>query len=267
MLTGVVSLLMALTISLLITRVAAVALMLTGLSQEAASFQARSAFSGVGFTTSESETIVGHPVRRRVIKLLMLLGNVGVATVAATVIVSLTSAPQSTAQQFLGVSLLLFGLVLLWFFWSSQWLERKMNVVIAWALRKWAKLDVRDYVALLQLANGYAVTEMLVEAGDWLENKTLKQLRLPDEGILILGIRDETGEFRGTPVGDDVLRAQDTLILYGAIDRIEELDQRRAGREGDIAHVEAVQEQIALEEQYDEERSDEPVATDSQRNE
>ncbi|TWT47604.1 hypothetical protein [Botrimarina hoheduenensis] len=73
---GVLSLLVALTLSLLITRVAAMALMFTGLSREAAKFQARSAFTGVGYTTQESERTVNHPVRRRIIMALMLMGNI-----------------------------------------------------------------------------------------------------------------------------------------------------------------------------------------------
>ncbi len=57
---GIYSLLITLAVSLIVTRIAAVALMSTGLSREAARFKARSAFSGVGFTTSEAETIVYH---------------------------------------------------------------------------------------------------------------------------------------------------------------------------------------------------------------
>jgi len=41
----------ALLLSLLITRIATIALSVTGLSRETARFQARSAFTGVGFTT------------------------------------------------------------------------------------------------------------------------------------------------------------------------------------------------------------------------
>lgn len=48
-------------------RVGAIVLELTGLSTDVAAFQAQSAFSGAGFTTSESESIVNHPVRRKII--------------------------------------------------------------------------------------------------------------------------------------------------------------------------------------------------------
>ena len=49
------SLLIFVALTLLINHIATVALSLTGLSREVARFQARSAFTGVGFTTNEAE--------------------------------------------------------------------------------------------------------------------------------------------------------------------------------------------------------------------
>ena len=66
---ALISVLIAITLSLLITRIATEALTLTGLSRTSARFQARSAFTGTGFATSESEAIVKHPLRRRIIVL------------------------------------------------------------------------------------------------------------------------------------------------------------------------------------------------------
>ena len=63
---AIIGLLFILVISLTAVRIGAVALELTGLSYEVAAFQAQSAFSGAGFTTSESESIVTHAVRRKV---------------------------------------------------------------------------------------------------------------------------------------------------------------------------------------------------------
>ncbi|MGA7878047.1 MAG: hypothetical protein WCA08_20480 [Desulfoferrobacter sp.] len=57
---GVIAFLTVLVISLIITRLETVALSLTGLSEEAAKFHARSAFTGTGFTTSEAEKVVNH---------------------------------------------------------------------------------------------------------------------------------------------------------------------------------------------------------------
>jgi len=61
---GIVAFLIVLALSLVLTRVATVALAMTGLSHEVAKFQARSAFTGTGFTTREAENVVDHPVRR-----------------------------------------------------------------------------------------------------------------------------------------------------------------------------------------------------------
>src|ERR687884_915149 len=83
-----VSVLVVLLVSLLVARVGTVALTLTGMSREASRFQARSAFFGVGFTTAEAEAVVGHPVRRRIIMWLILLGNAGVITTVGTLLIS-----------------------------------------------------------------------------------------------------------------------------------------------------------------------------------
>jgi len=75
---ALISLLVIITVSLIVIRMGAVALSMTGISEDMAVFQAQSAFSGVGFTTKESESVVNHPVRRRIIRLLMLMGNAGI---------------------------------------------------------------------------------------------------------------------------------------------------------------------------------------------
>ncbi len=239
---AVISLLITLTLSLLVTRIGSMALMLTGLSAETARFQARSSFTGVGFTTQEAENVVAHPVRRRIIMLLMLLGNLGIAAVVATLMLSMLGSYQSD-HGWLHFALLLFGLVLLVLAANNRHIERRLNRVIARVLKRWADLTVRDHVAILQLEKGYAVSELLVEPQDWLAGKSLLALRLPDEGILVLGVRREDGAYFGTPTADMEIHPGDMLVIYGPIARIEEIDQRRKGRRGEHAHEEAVQQQ------------------------
>lgn len=255
---AIISLLVTFTLSVLVTRVGAMALMLTGMSREAARFQARSAFAGVGFTTSEAESITDHPVRRKIVMVLMLLGNVGVATVVATLIVSLIDL-RDRDDWYYGIGLMFGGLVVLWMLASSRWVERRLNKVIAWSLKRFSRLDVRDYVAVLHLQQGYAITETRVREGDWLTGRKLVDINLPREGVLILGIqRVEPGEYIGAPTGQTEIRADDVLVLYGPIDRLDELDRRRAGRRGDKAHKQAVSEhREVLEDQEKMEAADE----------
>jgi hypothetical protein len=80
---ALVSLFVIIVGSMIVVRIATAMLVLTGLSPEVARFQARSALTGVGFTTSEAESVVGHPVRRKIVMTLMLIGSAGVITAVA----------------------------------------------------------------------------------------------------------------------------------------------------------------------------------------
>jgi Trk-type K+ transport system membrane component len=64
MLTPILALVVIALVSLLAVRVGATALMMTGLSWDTASFQAYSAFFGVGFTTREAEMVVNQLIPR-----------------------------------------------------------------------------------------------------------------------------------------------------------------------------------------------------------
>ena len=242
---AVITLLAAISLTLLVTRIGTVALMLTGISRDAARFQARSALTGVGFTTKESEVITSHPVRRRIIMLLMLVGNAGIVTVIATAVASFMREPESQSI-ISNYTVLLGGLVLVWYISLSEFVDRRVSVIIQWALKRFTSLEVTDYVALLHLGEGYAISEMQIETGDWIAGRTLAELGLPNEGVLVLGVRRSGKPYIGSPTGTLQLRENDVLMLYGPISRIDELDQRRADSSGDAAHDEACEEQAEI---------------------
>jgi hypothetical protein len=83
-------LLIAILVSFIVVRIGGFALQLTGIEPEVARFQALSAFSGTGFTTREAERVVGHRIRRRIVTILIILGNAGMVTVIATLVASFT---------------------------------------------------------------------------------------------------------------------------------------------------------------------------------
>jgi hypothetical protein len=112
-----------------------------------------------------------------------------------------------------------------------------------WALSRWTDLDVRDYVRLLGLAGDYEVQELAVEPGDWIEGKDLSKCDLGSEGVLVLGIRRDNGDYVGAPRGSTEIRPGDTLIVYGRSDAMTKLGERKAGPAGDVAHVRAKGEQ------------------------
>ena len=82
------SLLLIFAVSFFVLRLAAVALRLTGLPEQNAKFQAMSALTGTGYTTTEAEMVVNYPVRRKIIAWLMIFGNLGIVSVLSTLMIS-----------------------------------------------------------------------------------------------------------------------------------------------------------------------------------
>jgi hypothetical protein len=145
--------------SMLINRLATIVLSLTGMSREEARFQARAAMSGVALTTNSAEDIAGHPIRRRVVLWLMIVGSAGIVTAIASLVLSFNAG--STRQ------------------------------------------------------------------------------RLSRASVLIVGIRRPKDGYLGAPGPDTVIRALDTLIVYGREQRIAKLDQRAGGAQGEAMHTRA----------------------------
>lgn len=235
-----ISVLIAVTLSLLVTRIATEALTLTGMSHASASFQARSAFTGAGFTTTESESVVEHPVRRRIVMLLMFLGNAGVITVISSLVLTFisTSSTQSGISRLL---YLLLGIIILWVVAANPAFNRLLTRVVRRALHRWTDLNLHDYDKLLHLRGEYQVIKIKVDDyDDWLADKKFKELRLRDEGITVLGIERLDRSYIGAPHGNTRICAGDTLIVYGCKTILLELDARRDGFVGEKAHQEAV---------------------------
>lgn len=241
---AILSLLLVVTISILVTRIATIALIHTGMTREAARFQARSAFTGTGFSTRESEQVTNHPVRRRIVMLLMLSGNAGIVTIVSSLILSFIG-PSEIGSLGIKLAILLGGLAFLWFVANSKWVDRHLSRVIDRLLRKYSSLDVRDYSSLMHLAGDYRLVELKVTAEDWLANRTLKDAELRDEGIIVLGVRRESGTYIGGPNGDTTVFPGDVLLVYGRIRSIEELDNRRHDWTGDLEHRRRVEEKEA----------------------
>lgn len=221
---ALIGLLVIILLSILAVRIGSVALELTGLSSEVASFQAQSAFSGVGFTTQESEMIVSHPLRRRIIKILILFGSAGITTSIGTFIIAFIG--QSDVPRLSRIQFLILGLLFIYGFARSRVIYRLMKRLITAALKRWTTLTVYDYEQLFGLSEGLVISRITVGSESWLSDKHLKDLKLELEGILVLAILRKAGnknEFIGAPHGETQIKAADTLICYGrqgSIDKI-----------------------------------------------
>lgn len=226
---------------MLVIKIGSIALVMTGLSEEVAKFQSLSAFSGTGFTTTESENILNVPIRRRIITLLIRLGSVGVVTSISTLLLSFLGAGQATSQRIL---VLAIGVAGLWFLSRNKAFNRILTPVIEKLLSRYTALDLRDYVSLLHLREDYRIAEIDIREHTWLANQSLQDLDLAGEGVLVLGVKRAGEEYIGVPPADLCLRPKDLLILYGRKHRLDELSRRESGNQE--AHDEAM-----IENQYD----------------
>lgn len=239
---GIVTVILILVFSILITRVASIALTHTGLSKEASRFQARSAFTGVGFTTNESEKVVNHPVRRRILLLLMILGNAGIVTGMASLIIGFADI-DSGVDNWVKILVLLGGILILWNLANSQWVDRRLSRIIERFLRRYGRLDVTDYASLLQLSGEYRIAEISIDTKHWLFRKKLKNSKLREEGINVLAISRSDGSFMGSPAGETQVLEGDTMVVYGRTESLKKIEKRSKGDQGNKEHQQMVNKQ------------------------
>jgi K+/H+ antiporter YhaU regulatory subunit KhtT len=72
-----------------------------------------------------------------------------------------------------------------------------------------------DYELLLRVEHGYAVSEYLIEKGNRLIGKTLRETRPWDIGVVVLALRRNNELLPGIPGPKDVVQEGDVLVLYG----------------------------------------------------
>lgn len=114
-------------------------------------------------------------------------------------------------------------------------MDRHLSNLVSKALQRYSNLKIQDFAKLLHLAGDYQITELQVNAGDGLAGRTLAQLGLRKEGIMVLGLTRASGRFIGAPDGGTEIKANDVLILYGRAAVMIDLDQRQHGFAGNMA--------------------------------
>ena len=242
-----------LVLSFFIVRIAAIALAMTGMSDDAARFQARSAYTGTGFTTSEAEQVMLHPLRRRIIMILMVVRSAGLITAVVSLLLSFLDV-RSTREGLGRIGALLFACVVLWAISLSRWFNRGLNRLIERLIRKSTGLELVDFFGVLHLEEDYVVSEIALQDDHWMCHRPLRQLNIAREGLLILGIKRSTGEYIGAPTGATIVYPRDLITLYGLKEKVSAFQKRPKGFAGEIAHQEGVascEETIAKEKSAD----------------
>ena len=204
--------------SFVVVRFGAVLLELTGMPWEQAKFQSLSAFSNSGFTTREAEDVMRHPVRRRIVTYLIIIGNAGIVTTIGAFAGSVMSGDY--LRTLLKVALVFAAIMV--FFWIAR--QRAIGTRVRLRLEKWlaAHYDFQSTSAeeMLRLGQGYGLTRISLPSDSPAAGKKLKDLDLKERMVQVLAI-ERSGRFIPIPGGDDKLLAGDEVIVYGAAESIE----------------------------------------------
>ena len=203
-------------VALLVVKIGSSALQLTGMSRSVARFQAASAFFGVGFTTSEAEQVVSHPVRRKIILHLIVAGNIGLTSALATLLVTLMGTDErGLGTTFAWLGMIALGLLVVGVFFNLRVISDPLDRFMRMTLEKAGMNKVIDYDYLLNLQDGFCVYDGEIHEGHSWVGKELCQVRPADVGVIVLGIYRTDGGFVGAPQKDTVIQAEDVLMVYG----------------------------------------------------
>ncbi|MFC2161182.1 TrkA C-terminal domain-containing protein [Acidobacteriota bacterium] len=212
--------LIAIFFSFLVVRAAGVALMMTGMEWKRARFQALSAFSGTGFTTKESESVINHPVRRKIVTWLMIFGNAGIVTV----IVTATSSMATSRGYELPINFIVLavGIFIIYKIASYKKFTKKWEFFIEKKLIKSPVIEEATIEDQLHFLEGYGVVKKIVEKNSSLIGSSLSDWKLNEKGVLVLGI-ERGKKWVPIPKATEIIEENDRLIVYGLHKTLTEL--------------------------------------------
>ncbi|EEG78271.1 TrkA C-terminal domain-containing protein [Dethiobacter alkaliphilus] len=204
----------------LIIEVSTVMLVITGLDRETARFQAISLITSSGYTTSEAELVVRHPVRRKIAIFLMISGTLALAFIISILVRILGKGLSGPEDVF----------VLVTFLAAVYLLSRNSRVVnfldhhLEKRLENQPYLQKRTVEELLRIDEHFSVAEVHLSNpdGPWVD-KSLGETKLRDRNVIVLSIRRVDGTMIRAPRGRDFLQYGDILLVYGRARYISEL--------------------------------------------
>ena len=176
-------------------------------------------------------------MRRRIIRILIMLGSAGLTSSIATLIIAFAGQKNEVIP--VRGAVLLIELLLVYLFAQSKLIYKFTKKIIRKFLQKHYQLLVIDYQEILGLSKGYSIAKFKVDKDSWLADKSIKSLDIRREGVLVFSIKRKIGnqdEIIGAPTADIVIKPGDELVCYGKSEAIKNLSERIKGKAGDQQH-------------------------------
>ena len=204
-------LLITILVSFIIVRIGGFALQLTGIEPEVARFQALSAFSGTGFTTREAERVVGHKTRRRIVTILIILGNAGMVTVIATLVASFTQVSGYT-WFFIRLAIIIGGIFGLYRLImrsnvGQRILDRLQKPVIKRIFKETPAVE-----EIFRMEKDWGISLVTIKRGSKSAGLSVADMTAAGD-LEILGI-DRADTYLNRPDKEEEIMVEDQLLLY-----------------------------------------------------
>ena len=191
---------------------------LTGLPAERARFQVLSLLTGTGFTTRESEIVMGSRRRRRLARVTMLFGFVfNITIVSAFINVFISMKIVRVGQEFSGILILLGTIALIFVFmrvpkihaWGENLLRRLVD-------RVFDRTEKFNAVMLVDNIGAGSIAQVtLRRIPEEYQGLTLAETRLRAEtGILVMLVEHPGGRAEAAQA-DTVFEVGDKLTVFG----------------------------------------------------
>lgn len=216
---GMISLLLIIYTLQLFTRIASIILVYTGMPEAEAKFQARSAVTGCGFTTAESEEITNYPFRRMVVSNLMLIGNVGIIASISSLLLSLVHVNRDNYPHELLMRLLILGggLIVIWLLSKSRAFElfviRMFEVITKTPL----KVVSSHPGNFCYFPGGFRVCGFCVPEKSVFAGRTVGECERHWRGkARLLGIQRDLKNYLGNPRPEERIGVGDVLVFHGS---------------------------------------------------
>jgi hypothetical protein len=195
-----------------VVRAAAIALMLTGLDKKRAVFQALSAFTGTGFTTREAEKVINHPIRRKIISWLMILGNAGIVSLIISATSSLVTSKGYNLP--INVFILLLGILLIYKIVTYKGFIIKWESFIENKLAKSSYFEEETVEDLLHLLEGYGLVRVSIKKESPVAGILFSECKLCHEDFVVLGI-ERGKKWIPVPKPNEKIKEGDKIVIYG----------------------------------------------------
>ena len=222
LLVNLIIVLVTIIFSIIIVRIGAIALRLTGMSWDNAMFQSVSAFTGAGYTTEISENILKNEKRQQVIVWMIVLGNAGFATILVTLLKnSGVGFNIESFNEIINLILIVILCIILYLIVFRNATVKDLNRLFEKILSASHKFKDNSIEEVLYSEEGYGFARLKITEKSNVCGKKLSDINLEKYKVIIVAVRITKGDkFIPAPKGDLIIEPSCVLICYGNVENI-----------------------------------------------